>query len=53
VAMHMSESSTPLTISETLDFSHYGAPFSLTAPPANEVITLQQLLHTADCGQST
>jgi hypothetical protein len=33
-----------LTIDETLDFSDYGEPVTVTAPPAGQVVSIQQLL---------
>jgi hypothetical protein len=34
----------PVSEDETMDFSHYGAPVSVTAPPADQVISFQQFL---------
>jgi hypothetical protein len=36
-----------VTIDESLDLSNYGAPVSITAPPADQVVDLQQLLNDA------
>ncbi len=38
---------TPASITETLDFSDYGAGVQVTAPPATEVLPLEQLLQSA------
>jgi hypothetical protein len=45
-------SSGPIDISETLDFSHYGTPVSVTVPPADQVASFQQLLQ-AEQAQTT
>ena len=49
ISMHMSFDSVSLSMSETLDLSHYGVPFTVTAPPPGQVVTLQQLLQK-NCG---
>lgn len=50
-AMHMvmslSSHQPSITIDESLDLSDYGAPVSITAPPADQVIDVQQFLHEA------
>jgi hypothetical protein len=47
ISMHMSVDSISLNMSETLDLTHYGVPFTVTAPPPAQVVTLQQLLQKA------
>jgi hypothetical protein len=47
IAMHMSIDSVSLSLSETLDLSHYGTPFTVTAPAAGQVASLQQLMQAA------
>jgi hypothetical protein len=39
-----------VTVDETLGFSDYGTPVSVTAPPASEVESFQQLLQSAGSG---
>jgi hypothetical protein len=47
ITMHMSVDSISLSMTETLDLTHYGVPFTVTAPPPAQVVTLQQLLQKA------
>jgi hypothetical protein len=47
LTMHMSVDSLSLSMSETMDLSHYGVPFTVTAPPQAQVVSLQQLLQKA------
>ena len=44
IAMHMSFDSVSLSMNETLDLSHYGVHFTVTAPPPGQVVSLQQFL---------
>lgn len=37
----------PVSVKEDLDFNNYGTPVSITAPPATQVITLNQILQLA------
>jgi hypothetical protein len=57
VAMHMSVGSIPVMLTEmTLKFSicrTMGSPFTATAPPADQVISLQQFLQDAGSTQPT
>jgi hypothetical protein len=47
IGMHMSVDSISMSMNETLDLTHYGVPFAVTAPPPAQVVTLQQLLQKA------
>jgi hypothetical protein len=50
MAVNLSESlgsSGSVSVDESLDFSDYGAPVSVSAPPADQVVSLQQLLQAA------
>ena len=47
MAMSLSSHQPSMTIDESLDLSDYGAPVSITAPPADQVIDMQQFLNQA------
>ena len=49
--MHMSVAGHDVAISETTGFSDYGTPVTVTAPPPDEVLSVQQLLEAS--GQSS
>ena len=42
----------PVNVSEDLDFTSYGTPVSITAPPVNQVVTLNQFLQLAHSANS-
>jgi hypothetical protein len=47
LSVHMDESTAAtgnIAIAETLDFSDYGTPVTVTAPPAGQVETIEQFL---------
>lgn len=48
LAMSLQVASETAAVSETLDFSHYGASASIVAPPSNEVVGYQQFLQAAE-----
>ena len=41
-----------ITLDESLDFSDYGAPVSVSAPPAGQVVTFEQFLQAAEAAGS-
>lgn len=42
-----------ITVDESLDFSDYGTPVSVHAPPSDQVVTFQQFLQAAQAAQAT
>jgi hypothetical protein len=42
-----------ITLDESLDFSDYGAPVTVTAPPADQVMTFEQFLQAAEAAGSS
>ncbi|HXY42911.1 MAG TPA: hypothetical protein VEH29_01870 [Acidimicrobiales bacterium] len=48
VSTSLSVGSTSMSLAETLEFSDYGTPVTVAAPPASEVISLQQFLQDAE-----
>ena len=47
ISMAIGANGTNVTLSEQLDFSDYGTPVSVTAPPADQVVTFQQFVQDA------
>jgi hypothetical protein len=46
-SMGLTANGTSVTMDESLDFSGYGSPVSVSAPPADQVVSLQQFLQDA------
>jgi hypothetical protein len=42
-----------ITVNDSLDFSEYGTPVSVQAPPPDQVVTFQQFLQAAQAAQAT
>ncbi len=47
ISLQMTADAKSVILSESLDFSDYGAPVSVSAPPADQTVSLQQLLRDA------
>ena len=51
VGMSLTVASHTVSLSATVDFSDYGAPVDVSAPPADQVVSLQQFLQDASAAE--
>jgi hypothetical protein len=47
ISMHMAAGGTPVSLTESLDLSDYGTSVSVSAPPADQVVSFQQFIQDA------